>query len=221
MPVSTRILIAERESLFAELLGDYLLRIVTDGVIQRVRTVSELKRSEFEYAIVDLVLADGDVVDWLRSCSDRGTLKRVIVLTSCEKEYLLHSVVQLAIGGIVHKAETLQFFEIALKTVIAGGSSISPHIQELRVGLHSSPSLYSKILSPKEQVVLKGIATRKKVTEIAKDLRVAPATIIDHRKNIMRKLDIHSQFDLITYAIEAGFAPERGGRPKPPRKARS
>lgn len=118
--VSTRILIAEPELLLAELLGGHLERILPAASITRIRTVEALRSSHFDLAIVDLVLADGDVVEWLKSRSENGGLSKVIVLTSCEKEVLLHSVLHSAVAGVVHKADSLEFFDIALRTVLAG-----------------------------------------------------------------------------------------------------
>lgn len=203
--VSTQILIAEPELLLAELLGGHLERILPEASINRIRTLEALRDSKFDLAIIDVVLADGDVVEWLKSRPEAGGLSKVIVLTSCEKEVLLHSVLHSAVAGVVHKADSLEFFEIALRTVLAGGSIVSPRIHELRIGLHTDPNLYAKILSPREQAVLRGIGAGHSVQAIAKELGITDATVKDHRKNIMAKLELHNQAELLAYVMEKGF----------------
>jgi DNA-binding CsgD family transcriptional regulator len=44
-------------------------------------------------------------------------------------------------------------------------------------------------------------------TEIAERLSISPRTVETHRANMMRKLDLHSQTDLIRYALKRGIIP--------------
>ena len=56
-------------------------------------------------------------------------------------------------------------------------------------------------LSDREKEVLVGIVKGKTNKEIADDLNLSVHTIISHRKNITRKLDIKSSSGLTIYAI--------------------
>lgn len=44
--------------------------------------------------------------------------------------------------------------------------------------------------------------------EIAQRLGISPRTAEVHRANLMRKLDLHSQTDLVRYAIRRGIIAE-------------
>lgn len=41
--------------------------------------------------------------------------------------------------------------------------------------------------------------------EIAEKLHISPATVDVHRRNIMRKLDLHSVAELTRYAVREGI----------------
>ena len=50
--------------------------------------------------------------------------------------------------------------------------------------------------------VMELVAAGYKSIEIAKRLRITPATVDTHRRDLMRKLDLHSIADLTRYAIQ-------------------
>jgi DNA-binding NarL/FixJ family response regulator len=57
-------------------------------------------------------------------------------------------------------------------------------------------------LTEKELEVLRLIAEGWKVNKIAEKLFLSPFTIMAHRRNIMKKLDLHSAAELVKYAYE-------------------
>lgn len=58
-------------------------------------------------------------------------------------------------------------------------------------------------VSPRERQILSLIALGKTSKEIAASLKISVTTIGSHRRNICRKLGIHSTAALIQYAIAA------------------
>jgi DNA-binding CsgD family transcriptional regulator len=61
-----------------------------------------------------------------------------------------------------------------------------------------------KRVSPRERQILFLIGMGKTSKEIATSLKISVATIGSHRRNICRKLGIHSTAALIQYAMAAG-----------------
>lgn len=61
-------------------------------------------------------------------------------------------------------------------------------------------------LGPREREVLQLVAKGFTSVQIAKQLNIAPSTADVHRRNIMRKLDLHSIAELTRYAIRNGIA---------------
>ncbi|MEO8398289.1 MAG: LuxR C-terminal-related transcriptional regulator [Ignavibacteriaceae bacterium] len=70
--------------------------------------------------------------------------------------------------------------------------------------LYKSNSRESKILSERENEVVKLVAKGKTNKEIAEKLFLSIHTIYTHRKDIMRKLKIKSPLELVLYALNAG-----------------
>lgn len=62
-------------------------------------------------------------------------------------------------------------------------------------------------LGARERQVLQLVAEGNTSQQIANQLHIAHSTVEVHRRNIMRKLDLHSVAELTRYAINNGFAP--------------
>lgn len=67
------------------------------------------------------------------------------------------------------------------------------------------PVMNTTILTPREQEIVQRIALGKMAKEISYELNISVHTIYTHRKNIMKKLQISSPVELITYAINTGI----------------
>jgi DNA-binding NarL/FixJ family response regulator len=60
-------------------------------------------------------------------------------------------------------------------------------------------------LGKREQQVLKLIAEGQRSAAIAKRMSITVATVEAHRRNILRKLQLHSAADLTRFAIRQGL----------------
>lgn len=80
---------------------------------------------------------------------------------------------------------------------------------DLLEGKKSGQECHDKHLGQREREVLQMLSDGKTSSEIANRLHIAAATVEVHRRNIMRKLDLHSVADLTRYAILQGLTPPR------------
>lgn len=99
----------------------------------------------------------------------------------------------------------------AIEAVQNGQKYVCPRIASLIAGTWStqrdiklSPPLQ---LGARERQVLQLVAEGHTSQQIANQLFIAHSTVEVHRRNIMRKLDLHSVAELTRYAINHGFAP--------------
>ena len=211
--MSLKVLIAEDEKLLAQLLTKQLSESIPGVIVETVHSVAqlaELSTETVDVAVVDLALSDGSALNWVRGWSDRHPYKKAIVLTSRDEDFVLHGVFNSSVAGFVHKMDGLEFLEMAIRTVMAGGTFFSPRIQAMRSKLSSDPNFFAKILSEREQHVLKLVGDGFNSAEIAQLLGLKNSTVLDHRKNIMQKLNLHSQSELMAYALRKGFSDLNG-----------
>ena len=96
----------------------------------------------------------------------------------------------------------------AIRAVERGQNYVSPEVtgnlfSQLR---DQDPDTENRKLGRREREVLRLIAQGQRSPEIAEQLNISIGTVEAHRRNIMRKLDLHSVAELTKYALREGIA---------------
>jgi DNA-binding NarL/FixJ family response regulator len=134
---------------------------------------------------------------------------RVIVLSMHNDEpYVIEALRAGAAAYLLKGSESAEIGQ-ALKEVLAGRRYLSAPLSEwainalaTRVSDTSDPL---NTLSPREREVLQLAAEGFGNAEIAEKLFISPRTAETHRTNLMRKLGLQSQTDLVRFAIRKGL----------------
>lgn len=210
-----RIVIAEdhtilREGLKALLSSDPGLEIAgeaRDG-IEAVRKVSELNP---DLIMIDLTMPRMNGMEAIREIKKGSPDTRVLVLTVHKTEEYVLASLRAGADGYVLKDSTHAELAMAIRTVLAGNSYLSPGISgkvisgylDGRKGLKEKSAF--ETLTQREREVLKLVAEDYKNKDIADCLCISLKTVEKHRDNLMKKLDLHSASALTAFAIEHGL----------------
>lgn len=112
--------------------------------------------------------------------------------------------------GYVVKSDDFQHVIQAIKTVSLGQRYLSSQVSEQIIdAVISGTSLDFNLderISIREREILQLIAEGNTNSQIAKKLVISARTVETHRTNIMRKLELTSQIDILRYAIQHGIA---------------
>jgi DNA-binding NarL/FixJ family response regulator len=185
------------------------VRSAADGA----SALTECRRHKPDLVILDLVLPDADGLSLLKEIFAAAPAAKIIALSSHLDEFTLHRAVASRVHGIIHKNEQpRQILREAIAAVMGGRPYFSPIVQHLRASLRSDPAAFDKILSEREQEVLRLIGEGLTNEQIAQRLDVTVHTAKAHRLKLMAKLEMHSTPQLIRYALEKGFTRLAGGR---------
>jgi DNA-binding NarL/FixJ family response regulator len=100
----------------------------------------------------------------------------------------------------------------AVRGAVNGRRYLSPPLSERAIEAYleraqSAPPDPHETLTPREREVLQLAAEGHTNTEIAGRLHLSQRTIENHRANMMRKLGLHNQTELIRYALRRGIIP--------------
>jgi len=215
--------VLEDQTLMRDYLGRLLERELGATRVVGIGSMAELRRREGELQgarliLFDLDLGDGSTVAWALQRAELEPECRMVALSSVMGAFPFK---QLQGAGIslVHKNDTQDELVSALRLVLGGSGVVSRQVQALLSASLRDPLAPTKLLGPKEQKVLALLGQRLRNEEIAEVLGCSVATVADHRKHIMAKLDCHHIEELIDYAIRHGVvhavnpaAPVAGGR---------
>lgn len=210
------ILVVEDQAMVRELLALACHQAMPKARVRSAGSLQEAlkacRQARPDLIILDLVLPDGDALDFLPQFFALAPKARVIALSSHIDEFTVQRALQSQVHGILDKNEQpVRILHEAITTVLAGQRYISSLVQRLTASVRADPAAFDKILSKREQDVLRLVGEGLSNPEVAERLGIGVGTAKLHRLHIMAKLDLHSTPQLIRYAVEKGFArfPER------------
>lgn len=135
---------------------------------------------------------------------------KVIMLSMYDDRIAVEKSLKAGAKGFIVKVSTADEIVEAIHEVAAGRfylcSKVSKYIVQGFFGKTSTRKRDATGLTPKEKEVLQLIAEGYSSKQIAKTFNLSLNTIHVHRNNIMKKLAIHKQADLVRFAIKEGIA---------------
>ena len=215
-------IIADREAIFL----DGLELLLTSGEQYFYRIVAQcystsdilkkIEESDVDLLITDINLGDNDSSDFIKEIKKKNKDLTVCVLSSYTADKFVRKAFVNGADGFVSKYQNAQELLRALATISNGKTFLSD-------GLQMTPSLTKnkdenvtkasfvdgfhliERLTKREMQILHLISQAKSNVDIGKELFISDQTVGVHRKNIMRKLAVHSTNALIKFAYDNGL----------------
>jgi two-component system response regulator NreC len=182
--------------------------------------LQQIKTLRPDVVLMDISMPDLNGIEATRRVSQISPTTKVVLLSMYDSEEFLHRALEAGAKGYLLKDATAQELFLAIREAHRGHVYLSPCISRRLI-----PAYLQKVttrrpakpagagLSAREREVLQLVAEGKSTKTIAARLQISAPTVDTHRKNIMRKLDLHRIADLVCYAIRTGLIES----PRPPR----
>jgi two-component system, NarL family, invasion response regulator UvrY len=161
---------------------------------------------------VDIVLLDFDMpekngLDTLIELKTTHPKLPVIILSIFPEDHYGTRFLKAGASGYLGKASASELLVEAVRKVAGGGKYISPELTDKLVAdlTKDSDKPAHEMLTDREFQVFRGLASGKKIKEIADELCLSINTISTYRSRILQKMDMASNAELIRYAIEMGL----------------
>lgn len=210
MRVPIRIVIAEDQRLVRELMATLLGRESDMAIVGEASTGPEALRTVHAFhpdvLLLDIGLPELDGVEVARTLRKESAPSRIIALSVHTERRFVQEMLQIGVEGYIVKSAAVKELVQAIRTVMEGRVYLSPEIAHEALERMGPVSLSRMArLGRRERQVLALLADGKRSTEIASTLAISVATVEVHRRNIMRKLDLHTVAELTKYAIREGL----------------
>jgi len=204
-----RVLIADDHAMFREgvrllLKGEPDLEVVGDVANgNEIIVVAEAVKPHV--VLMDISMPGMNGLEATKLLKNRLPDTHVLVLTMHHSEEYFIEMLKLGASGYVLKASDTEQLVDAIREVARGGIFVHPDmasevLQDYARRLRSEREFGRTPPSHREKQILGLLAEGYSNKEIAGRLHVSPSTIHSHRTNLMRKLDIKTQHELIRYA---------------------
>lgn len=131
-------------------------------------------------------------------------LVKVVALSAYSDQRYVLDMLNAGASGFVTKVESSEELLRAMRAVHGGRGYLCPDVAGVVAGAlltQDGPARPVVAIGARERQVLQLVADGYTSNQIADKLHIASSTVDVHRRNIMRKLDLHSVAELTRYVV--------------------
>ncbi len=207
-----RLVLADDHRMLREALAELLAREpdfeVAGEAASGREALEQVGRLRPDLLVLDVGLPDMSGIEVARRLRHSAT--KVLVLSAHADKRFVQEALKAGAAGYVSKGAARTELASALRAVASGESYLSPEVAApLARGLLREPERGepppSSVLAPREREVLVLLAEGARSAQIAARLHIKVGTVEAHRRNIARKLGLHTVADLTKYALREGL----------------
>ena len=191
---------------------DLIRQCLTDKfeLVATCQTIKEgwkaFEKHDPEAAILDIELPDGSGLDLANRMLKVNPKIRVLGVSGRTDEYTLYRVFMTGLFGFVDKnTETIDELRKAVEQLGEGNCYYAATVQQNMLIQKTDPNAFSKILTDREQELMRYFGAGASNEKIGERLNLRPVSVQNHKARIMRKLGLHTTVELIRYAMQKGF----------------
>ncbi len=181
---------------------------VTGEAADGAEVMQQVRGSDFDVLVLDLSMPGRSGMELVKLVRSEKPRLRILVLSMHQElQYAVRAIKSGANGYLTKESAPLQLLQV-LRKIAAGGAFISADVAEqLALGsMRGGVAAAHERLSDREFEVFRLIASGVSVSDIAVRLNLSAKTISTHKANLMQKMELHNQSELIRYAIKHGVA---------------
>jgi len=170
-------------------------------VMQRVRELS------FDVLMLDLSMPGRSGMELIKLVHAEKPKLRILVLSMHQELQYAVRAIKSGASGYLTKESAPSLLEQAIRKLAGGGAFISAEVAE-QLALGAMPGgegLPHENLSNREFEVLRLLVAGTSVTDIALRLKLSVKTVSSHKANLMHKMGLPNQSELIRYALKHGL----------------
>lgn len=170
------------------------------------QALAEFDKATFDIVLLDIGLPGRSGLEVLREMKSRKPDARVLVLSALAETELGRRVIKTGGAGFLAKESSAEELVRAIRKVMGGGRYISSNLAEhLAVAITARDGPAHEILSDREYEVFRMIGAGETVTQIARGLCISPKTVTTYRAQILRKMNMTNNAEIIRYALKNGI----------------
>ncbi len=205
-----RILIVEPLELFAAMLADTLRAQSGFTVVARLGTAAEaetaLENRRIDLVLLNLSLPDRGGLELIAALGERKHPARIVVCTSVNHPSAIATAFVLGAHAFVERSSGLPELVATLRRVARGEHCLGPRAAEV-LRNHASGREETEVLQATDLTVLRRLALREPVRDIAASLNLSASGVYKVRRRIARATGARTKRDFHRAALTLGLVP--------------
>ena len=204
----TRVLIADDHPVVREGVRRVLQRALEMEVVGEVGHGDEILPAVLalrpDVLVLDIGMPGADFLVVLADLARLDAGPRTLILSAHPEEEFAVRAFRAGALGYLTKGYALPDLVAAVRSVAQGRRYVTPALAEClaRDLVRDDGRLPHERLSNREFEVLRHLAAGRSLKEIAAQLGISPKTVSTFRARVLQKLGVHTNADLVRYALE-------------------
>jgi two-component system response regulator NreC len=175
-----------------------------------LETLRLVERLQPDVLVLDLMMPGLSGLEVLRIIPRRSRETRVVVVSMHSNIAFVAEALKNGATGYVLKGSTEEEIIKAVREAAAWRRFLSPPVSEIAIDAYieqakAGPFDPHETLTPREREVLQLAAEGMTSPEISVRLHISPRTVENHRANLMKKLGLENQSELVRHALRHGL----------------
>ena len=203
-----KIFIADDHLLIREGFKKFIDKEVDMTVVGEAQNAAEvhefLNHEECDVIVLDINMPGKSGLDLLAELKDMNLKSKILILSMHPEDRFAVRALKLGASGYITKESAPDELIKAIHKVNEGRKYVSSILAEklaFEIGSDLDKALHEK-LSGREFQILQMIGLGKTITMIADELSLSQSTVNTYRQRILEKMNLHSNAELIYYAIK-------------------
>jgi len=178
-----------------------------------LKTLDQIEALEPDVVLMDIGMPHLDGLEATRRIKKKHPDVKVLILSMHGDDQYIGQALRAGASGYLLKDASKEELLLAIRSVNQGGSYLSPRLSRkliddyLRLSDRTAQDPYHDLLTDREREVFQLMAENRSSPEIGRILGISPKTVRNHRANLMEKLGLHSQSDVVMFALRHGLIP--------------
>ena len=160
-----------------------------------------LAQNSVDIVVLDINMPIMDGITCAKKIKARFNGTKVIVLTMYAQKSFIEEIINIGIDGCLLKNNTGKELADAIDRVHSGRS----YYDQIQAFNSEKEEVHRHKLTMREVEIIQLLADGLSSSQIGDRLFISGHTVKTHRKNILKKLDLHNSSELIQYALNNGI----------------
>ena len=209
--MTTRVILCDDHALIRRGIRDTLAEQPDLQVVGEAGDYGELRalmrKITGDVLVLDINLPGRSGLDALHVLKDEGSTVRVLIVSMYPEDQYAIRALRAGAFGYVNKGGDPAQLVTAVRTVAQGRKYVTPEIAQMLVESLTAPVVENshEKLSDRELQTLVLIASGKRLSDIAEELKLSPKTVSVYRARVLEKLSLANNSEMTVYAIRHGL----------------
>lgn len=208
-----RFLLADDHSIVRSGLRRIILEAYPDAALDETGTCTELcdlvRQHPYDLLVLDIALGDRNSLEYVPELRRLRPAMAIVVLSMYGERQFVIRAFRVGVLAYLTKERAPEELLHAISRVLRGenyiGETVAVQLAEYLALPGLDSSLLHDRLSAREFEVFVLLASARSVTDIASQINLSVKTVSTYRHRILDKMGLHSNAELIRYAMQHGI----------------